>query len=116
MVFGYEIVNAAGQTLCWRETVHMCTDAEGREGSVCVGPRVVEQIGWVVRQQRMPPEKSFSGGIFVCRPFRQWGISHLPKRKVSPCHIQSPYLSVNVPFLWSHLRNMINNLGARVFR
>jgi acyl-CoA thioester hydrolase len=30
VVFGYEIVNVAGQSLCTGETVHLCTDREGR--------------------------------------------------------------------------------------
>ena len=72
VVFGYEIVSAAGQTLCSGETVHVCTDREGREGSVCVGPRVVEQIGWVVRQHAAG---IFSGGIYLQAV--PWGISHL---------------------------------------
>ena len=30
VVFGYEVVNAADQTLCTGRTVHVCTDREGR--------------------------------------------------------------------------------------
>ena len=34
VVFGYEIVNAAGQSLCTGETIHVCTDRGGRVRSL----------------------------------------------------------------------------------
>jgi acyl-CoA thioester hydrolase len=34
VVFGYEILNAAGQSLCTGETIHLCTDREGRVRSL----------------------------------------------------------------------------------
>jgi acyl-CoA thioesterase FadM len=34
VVFGYEIVNTAGQTLCTGETVHVCTDRQGQVRSL----------------------------------------------------------------------------------
>lgn len=39
VVFGYEIVNAAGQSLCTGETIHVCTDREGRVRSLPVWAR-----------------------------------------------------------------------------